>query len=322
MRFITESELFGNTEQAGKVWVRFEKTIESKAKNFSQYWDGDLWNLSYLGYGNFIGRRISKPFIPMGTKINLTLLAPKKYEKLIKSLLYIVSQFGAIGGRNRRGWGNFYLNSLDGKDYWEACEVKKAYEDFVSELSEYVSKGNPLQVIKIYEKNYKTSNPLEVLNEIGENYKNFRNRYYPDYTQAKNFLQNKHKFATVIYNRAWFGLPIIARYKSLSGKSVTINVFVFDNSQQKKQKRLASPVVFRVFRNKNRLFGVLFIVLYRPKFFARRGKFYKWSLGENREVKIKGKNEKPVVMNQKFENFVCEFLTAMHTSTQPTLTLP
>jgi len=342
-----ESELFGNTEKAGKVWVRFREIIMQNYEEFRKNLFGgiDISNLTYLGYGNFSfvnceknqykyphicnknpffkGITNVKAFIPSGTTTKLTLLVPKKYEKLIKNLLYIVSQFGAIGGRNRRGWGNFYLNPLSGKDYWKPCKVKEVYESFISELCKYIPKGNPLQVIKVYEENYEKINPLEVLNEVGINYKGFRNRYKPDYNQAKDFLQNRHRFPTVIYNRAWFGLPIIARYKSLGGKTATINIF-HRNQQERKdqQERLASPIIFRIFKDKNERFGILFIVFHRPKFFLRERKFYKWSFGKNREIKIKGRGIKPVVMNLKFEDFVCEFLKAMNTSTQPVLTLP
>ena len=357
--YTLESELFGNTQRAGKVWVKFETIKNQDYEIFKQiYKNIDVSNLSYLGYGNFTyvncskqdstkkysniclehsyfkGNINVKAFIPAGTKVNLTLLVPKKHKNLLENFLFLVSQLGALGGRNRRGWGNFYLNpSNRKKEFWKPDQVKEAYENFVGELCRFIPRGNAGQVIRVYENNYNEPNPLEVLNRIGKYYKYVRNRYdcngskgknfqwekqYCDYSQVKDFLQRKHRFPTVIYNRAWFGLPIIVRYRSLKGKTATINVF-----QKNIQERLASPVIFRIFRNTKDEFGVLFIVFYRSEFYREAGKFYKWFLGKEREVRVsaKGLKPKPVVMNKSFEDFIEEFLRNLNVSTDPILTL-
>ena len=333
-----ESKLFGNTKKAGKVWVRFGDIPKEEYKQFEVPQNVDIGILAYLGYGNFRGTKIVKAFLPSRTKVKLTILVPKKYKNLLENLLFIVSQLGALGGRNRRGWGNFYLNSLNGKkESWKSCKVERAYENFISELCKFIPRGDSVQIIRIYEIYYEEQNPLGVLDKIGKDYRGFRERYdcnrskvnnhlqrkqECDYTQVKKFLQRKHQHSTVIYNRAWFGLPIRARYKSLSGKSATINVFQ-KNLQERRERRLASPVIFRVFRNSDGKFGVLFIVFYHSEFYQKRGKFYKWFLGGEREVRVtaKGLKPKPVVMNQSFEKFVCNFLQEIKVSTQPVLTL-
>jgi len=360
-----ESELFGDTEKAGKVWVRFEGIIESKEKNFFPYWKGNLENLSYLGYGNFMGKRILKAFLPAGEKVNLTILVPKKYEALIKNLLYIVSQFGAIGGRNRRGWGNFYLNPLSGKDYWKPYKVKKVYENFVSELCKYIPKGNPLQVIKVYEGNYGKSSPLGVLDKVGKVYKRFRNKKSEHanlgeksarnsklisplswhlqkdlkFWNVRSILISKTTHRYLTYNYAWFGLPIQIKPKPKKGRKITeyieINLVKEKNNKEdnkEESKRLASPVLFRVFRDTNlKNYGILLIVFDKKAFYKEEKEYWFWNFPDKKVkaklIKKEGKRkiliaEKPVSMNKDFESFINGFLNLVKPYQKHTLTLP
>ena len=353
-----ESELFGNTQRAGKVWVRFGDIPKEKYKQFEVPQNVDISILTYLGYGNFTYVNCEKPkskseyqhicqklpffkgninvraFIPAGEKVKLTLLVPKKYKNLLENLLFIVSQLGALGGRNRRGWGNFYLNSLNGKkESWKSCKVERAYDNFISELCKFIPRGNSAQSIRIYEKNCEKSNPLEVLNLVGLNYKNFRNKKPAKFSKVKFFLQRK---PYLIYNYAWLGLPIqvkpklkkINKNKNLNKKNrevVEINLF-----NKNESKRLASPILFRVFRNATSRFELLLIVFDKRRFYKKEEGYYHWNFS-NAKVKAKlvrklNKKkqilaEKPVVMSQSFENFVCNFLQEIKVSTQPVLTL-
>ncbi len=351
-----ESELFGNTEKAGRVWVKFKEIVTQDYEEFKNPVGVNISSLAYLGYGNFSfvncekkkyfhicsknqffkGNTNIKAFIPSGTTINLTLLVPKKYEKLIKSLLYIVSQFGAIGGRNRRGWGNFYLNPLDKKDYWDSYRVEKAYKNFVDALCEHnIPRGKPAQIIKIYEKRYKKSNYLKVLYEIGEVYKAFRKQKSLKFWNVKSILASKSNDGYLAYNYTWFGLPIQIKPKSKKWRKnsefIEVNLFQKKNNKEE-SKRLASPVLFRIFRDTTlRNYGVLLIVFDRKELYREKEGYWFWNF-PNREVKAKlikkeGKRkvliaEKPVRMDKNFESFINEFLNLVKPSWKHSLTLP
>jgi CRISPR-associated protein Cmr1 len=356
--FQVESELFGNIQKAGKIWVKFEKLVEKEysfllvEEEYSFLKEkGISPNLAYLGYGNFMfvncsknfskyphvcenklafkGNINVKAFLPAKSLVRVSILVPKKYKKLLENLLYIVSQLGAIGGRNRRGWGNFYLNPVRNgrieKIYWNPHTIREKYQNFINELKSLriFSFNTPqsAQTIEIYEKHFRESNYLNVLEKLGEAYNLFRKRLNPDYQQLKNFLLRKGYSQYIIYNRAWFGLPINVRYKK--GKSATINVF-----HSNVQERLASPLIFRVFRDSNSFYGALFIVFKRRSFIERKNKFYRWKLSNNeksdRKVLATAKNlpKKPVYMNIPFDEFIKEFFSKKFVRARHILTWP
>ena len=211
-----ETELFGNNRRAGKVWVKFGKIVRNPWGDFRNYLSNNeniLFGLTYLGYGNFsfvncktnfhkypvICKRYSyskgniniKAFIPQGSTVDITFLVPNKYVNLLKNLLFIVSQLGALGGRNRRGWGSFYLHPKEkGKCvYWDSNRLACAYQGFIEELKLLLEKElgqnldspRPAQTIEIYVGSYQEGNFFNLLNTLGEKYRRFRYKRKPDY---------------------------------------------------------------------------------------------------------------------------------------------
>ncbi len=226
-----ETKLFGNTDRAGlvRVWVE-EKNI--KVENFLPNVDQ---NLGYLGYGNFRGTRVNKEFIAPQSKVKLAFLYPQKYEKLLKSFLFLVSHFGALGSRNRRGWGAFYLEpGEEDKENWQKFDTGKfklSFNEFKEALSQFIkiqAGQNTLLKLSIYLLEFNSNNEsgLEVLREFGRVYKHFRQKkhfsLYPNekanlhegfaqraLNTCKGSINNQGGKRVVLYSKIWFGLPIM-----------------------------------------------------------------------------------------------------------------
>ncbi|GEM_PF-1816565 len=339
-----ESELFGNTERAGKVWVKFGELKRFEYQPLSESKEGIDSNLAYLGYGvfNYIncakkkhqlkypqvckilpelkGFMNTKAFIPAGEKVKVAFLVPSKYRTLMENLLYLVSQLGTIGGRSRRGWGSFHLHPKGKKNYWNSEALNEAINFFKNELLKLTEvEEKPFQTINVYIKKLQKGNALDTLKKLGGDYRSFRSLLQPDYFQAKNFLTKRHRFKTLIYNRAWFGLPIKIQYRSLNGKGATINLF-----EGKEHRRLASPLLFKVVKSENGKYDVVLILMNRPEFIEQNGKFYSWSFGQTRKVLIKADKDKtikpkPVVMNQSLHNCIIETFLKGHLKAEEVL---
>ena len=252
------------------------------------------FGLTYLGYGNFSfvnctksnnsrkypiicnklqyfkGNINIKAFVPHGSTVDITFLVPNKYVNLLKNLLFIVSQLGALGGRNRRGWGSFYLHPKEkGKCvYWDSNRLACAYQGFIEELKLLLEKElgqnldspRPAQTIEIYVGNYREGSFLNLLNSLGRNYKNFRKQYRIPFDELKNALCNNRENYKIC-NKAWLGLPILKQ------KSKTEKIFINTYHFGKEKGRFASPVVFRVIKTKEKKenkYGILVIILYKP----------------------------------------------------------
>jgi CRISPR-associated protein Cmr1 len=244
--YTLESELFGNTERAGRVWVRFEKFL---SRNYIIFNNGDIsLNLTYLGYGNFNfvdcskhlnkypkickqnnfpfkGNVNIKAFIPERTRIKVIFLIPKIRKKLIESLLYVVSLLGSVGGRNRRGWGSFHLKKISG-NFLNINTLEEAYTIFHEELTKHLKTHDlqPLQFIKVFKSNANKNNWFQVLQQIGLSYRNFRNSFKENKKNIVDFLlktsSNEDEGEVIIYNRIWLGLPIfIVKKKTIKEKS-------------------------------------------------------------------------------------------------------
>jgi hypothetical protein len=220
--------------------------------------------------------------------------------------------------------------------------LTKSYQDFIEELKLLLEKElgqnldspRPAQTIEIYVGNYQEGNFFNILNTLGEKYRRFRYKRKPDYSQLRDFIdkykdKNKNFIDSITYNRAWLGLPIIARYRSLNGKGATINVFEEKNG--KSEARLASPVIFRVFKESSDRYGVLFIVLKRKAFIGKGKRFFSWKLTspfeeENQRRVLakphKARQVKPVVMDISFDELIKELFKKLNVSQVPTLTFP
>ncbi|SNZ16115.1 type III-B CRISPR module RAMP protein Cmr1 [Hydrogenobacter hydrogenophilus] len=256
-----ESELFGSQEKAGRVWIRIKGNVKGELKN-CQTWrannerDTD-WGKVYLGYGNILyinfereenresysqlyklcgnkrGNFTVRAWLEKKQNANLQILVPKHLKEKVEALLFLFSQIGSIGSRNRRGWGSLYLKPLYESEYknwnnWNKEEFKRVLQ---------ILGGVPPNM-EIYKLNESYANPLEALEEIGRKYRTFRSRRSPDYRNVKDFLQTG-TFKGHTVERAYFGLPLSFKFRSLNQKEAQLIC---------KADRLSSPVRFRVVR--------------------------------------------------------------------------
>ncbi|HIC09076.1 MAG TPA: type III-B CRISPR module RAMP protein Cmr1, partial [Aquificales bacterium] len=118
-----EEELFGSQQKAGAVKVRVKPKEVKINDNLDHLGEEEKEALSYIGFGNIIKRENKRtkevfysvrPYLDIGSKYKITFLVPKKYEDLFVYFLYLYNFLGSLGGRSRRGWGNFILKPVSG----------------------------------------------------------------------------------------------------------------------------------------------------------------------------------------------------------------
>ncbi len=338
-----EEELFGSQQKAGavKVKVKPQGDLQNYIKN--QLPSG----VSYIAYG-LQGR----PYLDIGSKFQITFLVPKKYKDLFVSFLYLYNFLGSLGGRSRRGWGNFILKPIselkeDFKNLdWEVFSKEllgEIYRGFTNKAKEFLEtleeneetiNFNPLwkfEIFEPYKEEFKKENSIFLLRTLSYSYGNYRrNHRNPDYGNFKNFLnyRDKYKHQCIVYNRIWFGLPINVRYKT--GEKGFINLFL-----EEKPTRLASPVIFRCVKGE-------VINYFRPLIIIKKSDdlvidkteecknknsqnltFYGWNVPKG---KVQGltadKNiKRPIVSKYPFEDYIKHFLQRVFQIENPILTL-
>ncbi len=196
-----ESELFGNTKRAGKVWVRLEpfKTFPYRIIN-ETYQQNDIL---YIGFGNFMyltyknlrekrkytfiyeylrkhGKYWQRGVLNIKSysfkeKFKLSFLLPWKYSVFIETLISLLDISGTIGSRNRRGWGS--IKVLKGLNKY----IYEIYPDFTQNLLQEINyKSPPRQGIlitvfpkRIFESEY------QLLKTLGSVYKSYRKSLDP-----------------------------------------------------------------------------------------------------------------------------------------------
>jgi len=317
-----ESELFGNQKRAGKVWIKAELKrklkIEQLKKEFC-YFDYFTTNYKinskerfypfvYVGYGP-LNTRVEKirPFFWVGEKFDITFYVARKYKPLLESLLFLVSHLGAIGSRNRRGWGSFILKPLEGnfsdnfsnKDSWIFFNKGKldiGREHFRSSLEKLLSKRNNknssgLLDIQVLPTKFKSDKWHQILKDFAEVYRNYRRSL--DYQVLKDFIIEfcEHKKTICrYYRRFYFGLPIsnicynsIIREYKIKNKS---RVFIKDKNNQ----RRASPLLFKVVKTSDDSYQGI-VIFWKGTFLPSYKQLYKKVLleikcekGENLDV--------------------------------------
>ncbi|GAB6065427.1 hypothetical protein JCM9492_05190 [Aquifex pyrophilus] len=228
-----ESELFGNTEKASPVRVRFkERNFKQKSETIDKEIKDLDSSISYLGFGNFMGKRQKKAHLQTGDyKLEFILTNGNLKEKL-EPLLYIFSQLGSIGSRNRRGFGSLVLIPQGESVYkdwgrFHKGELLKAYRDFLEQFEKENSHDFPFEIYEFRRFN----EPLEALKTIGECYRQFRRKLDK---LSKNNLRNYLREYGL--KKPYFGLPIM--YKR--GK-IKANLKIEEN-----KTRFPSPVRFKV----------------------------------------------------------------------------
>jgi len=288
-----ESELFGNQKRAGKVWVRFKETYKKKREDFFKLFpldDKQKLLLSYSGFGNFIGKKNVKAFIFEQTNAQMSVLVPKKYCSLIKSFLYLVSQLGSMGGRNRRGWGSFILkpqnvrcseNPKELENFFQTWEFfddninqkLRVFQNYLKHKYPFlINKGaNPYLEINVSKTKFVSKYWYKVLIQFAEKYKKYRKNL--DSEILKNFIkdfcksgkekidfcegENNNVEQELDYKRFYLGLPIVnICYNSLIKDGIKNKARIFIKS--KKNQRRASPLLFKVSKlHNNQYIGIV-----------------------------------------------------------------
>jgi len=352
-----EEELFGSQQKAGAVKVKVSAIAFKIKKDFNHLEEKELEALSYIGFGNILkkkGNYIIRPYLDLGSKFQITFLVPKKYEDLFVSFLYLYNFLGSLGGRSRRGWGNFILKPIGGlkEEFknldWEVFnkeplgEIYERFTDKVKKFLETLKEGqetisfNSLWRFEIFEPDkdeFKKEDSILLLKILSYSYKNYRrNHRNPDSVNFKKFLifREKYKYKCLVYNRTWFGLPINIRYKN--GEKGFINLYLL---KEKKFTRLASPVIFRCVKGEN-------INCFRPLIITKKSStlvadktekcknknsrnltFYGWNVpeGEVRGLTADENVERTIVSKYPFEDYIKHFLQQVFQIETPILTL-
>ena len=347
-----EEELFGSQQKAGAVKVKVSAIAFKIKKDFNHLEEKELEALSYIGFGNILkkkGNYIIRPYLDLGSKFQITFLVPKKYEDLFVSFLYLYNFLGSLGGRSRRGWGNFILKPTSGlkEEFknldWEVFNkepLEEIYGRFTDKVKEFLGtlkenketiNFNPLWKFEIVEpKTLKDTNATSLLCTIANKYRKYRIRKKPDYVNFKNFLnyRDEYKHPCIVYNRVWFGLPINVRYKT--GEKGFINLFL-----EGKPTRLASPVIFRLVKGESiNCFKPLIIIKKSDDLVIDKAEkcknnnsqnltFYGWNVprGEVQGLTADKNIEKPIVSKYPFEDYIKHFLQQVFQIETPILTL-
>lgn len=259
-----EEEFFGGTNiQNHKSSFTIRCSISSDQQQSSlkdKIWDSnrnsvknEFEGLGYLLYSTFMQRDANRPYFEK-LSFNVDIISNDSM-KLVEAanLFWFMSIFGAFGCRARRGAGNFTIAKINGDkkligglsilEYKNQVDLKTFLEQTIQKFGSGLKNQNPsytnfsnIRVFILPPQN----DAYTCLEILGRNYKKFRSRRQPDYSGVKNYLTGKGSPTTI--EKAVMGLPISYRYRSLNGKSASI-----DGSDDKRQ-RSASPIFFKVIR--------------------------------------------------------------------------
>lgn len=245
-----EGEIFGSTSQKSMVVLR---------TNMIERQEGQLQKLDALSGRDYLMYSV---FPPMNTKVafltgkfqvhlsssNISLLKNSAY------CFWLMSNFGGLGTRSRRGSGKFLITNYRGIDF--AFSFNSNSIDLTQHI-EYLRNG--IQTIKTHFNVISSNNTTDfpcfkncniyvlssgkpksenALNDIGNFYMNFRRRRTPDYQYVKDYIQSGIQPNTI--EKSVLGLPFGYRYRSLKGKSATI--------EAKSKSRSASSLFIEVIK--------------------------------------------------------------------------
>ena len=262
---------------------------------------------AYLLYSTFMQNR-EKPFFK---KLKFELLFMSRDKSKLKEAghcFWLLSNLGGLGTRARRGAGNFrVLNITDEHGLLKDIDFRTNSIQDNKGLTKYLK--HHLSLIKQMYINNNNSNfqfsnltnmklfvgpalptAWEALNFMGSNYQKFRSRREPDYTKVKKYLQENISFDEL--EKSGFGLPILYRFRSLNGKTATIE------GASKNRRRSASHLIFRVIRGQNNSFFPI-LITFNTKILPNEDK-----------IIVKTKNKKPLYINQPSSNIINEFINS------------
>ncbi|MBZ0181542.1 MAG: type III-B CRISPR module RAMP protein Cmr1 [Melioribacteraceae bacterium] len=330
-----ESEIFGGSgenEGRSKFSIRIKPIIEKEEDNLKvKLWDNknnsvksDFEGQGYLLYSKIM-QKDNLPSYFSKTSFDVILSShDKKIISEAATTFYYLSVFGSLGSRSRRGAGNFLIKEInDPERLFKKFELpdnlknKSGIEVYLKQLLQDVNVKNNNNYNNNTFSNLTSAsifildsqNSVEKCFELfGKTYKNFRSRSEPDYSTVKEYLRNGNISDNSTIEKAAMGLPINYRYRSLKGKSATI-----EGSVKKERERSASPLIFKIFPIKNGSnFEYYPLVIY----------FIRELLPNSEKIKLKDTNkkgQKPKLLNVPSNKIIEDFLSQLPNATEVTL---
>jgi len=268
-----ESEIFGSTNRRSKVNIRVCK------KEFSEKQVTDINEFDYLFFSiKMQDKEKSKKYFE---KIKFDVILTSRDEKVLKEASYsfiLLSLFGGLGSRSRRGGGNFRIKSIDNKEYNTLLPKSSDRMQLITHLFKIFN-----QIKKYFQQEYPKNaftreySNLSILDFV-LSYDKFDswNKALKDIeTKYKDFRKNEHTLDNVS-----FGLPI---------KSEHIEVFT-----NPKFERRASPMIIKILKVQNQYYW--FVLKLNGEFLPS-------------DTKIKEK--KDTIYKDIYENIVDDFLGSL-----------
>lgn len=233
-----ESNIFGSTGRRSRVNIRVQyKSIENNVdKNKNNVVKIEkIEKIPYLFYPFYLdgAEKEKKCFLNFKFKVILSSCDKKALKEACYSFT-LLSLFGGLGSRSRRGGGNFVITNISDTNYHQFLlqntdNLKSIYE----EIQEYFSETYKIDKVTdeystLNIENFKLSKAKtswsEALKEIGKKYSSFRKK------KENKLLKN-----------ASFGLPIVFEN--------TIEVVT-----KPEYERRASPMIIKILKVQNKYY--------------------------------------------------------------------
>lgn len=279
--FKNESAVFGSTEHASLITIR----VQQKNLHTEQFSGLAKWNeqksryerqgIAYLFFSaRRTGQKQERIAISANQEFVIDVLTyhPTLSAKALEfayASLWLLTHFGGIGSRSRRGGGNLQVRSVQGNvsSSLPSLQVKaKTPSELLKELTQGLSQlrqwaakafNGSLQLnfsvqpefdvlhpkfCKIWVVNKTFNTWIEALEEFGSTMQQFRQKYEPDHRSVKAVVfRGVSDLQTV--KRAAFGLPIVFYYRRPSEERATL--------EGENHDRRASPLIVRVVKLAN-----------------------------------------------------------------------
>ncbi|MCS7252016.1 MAG: type III-B CRISPR module RAMP protein Cmr1 [Thermoflexus sp.] len=276
-----ESEVFGSTEKASPIivivrvreklaTVKFSDLIAQK-KEEKREWPG----IKYLFFAARETKKgeLERQAISEGQQISLQIRPRPGWRndeamRRAYAALWLLSYFGGVGARWRRGAGGLQVTHVEGDispdlpslvvASFSPSELRDKIREGINKLADVfgiLKSGMSPQFEALSPGNYKIviinktfTSWQEALDSFGQAMRDFRKRRPPEYHTIKNILQGISASSDPKVLRAAFGLPIPFYYRSLHKNNQPHYRGVVRGAQH---DRRASPLIVRVMRLKS-----------------------------------------------------------------------
>jgi len=239
-----EGEIFGSMEKKSSFSIRvrykaIENNVDKKKNNIVKV--EEIPKMSYLFYPFYLdgAEKEKKCFI----NLKFEVIISSRDEKALKEASYsfiLLSLFGGLGSRSRRGGGNFVITDVSDTNYNQfLLRDIKNLNNIYEKIREYFRDTYPLNEVSneystLSTLNFKLSSNKnswdKALDDIDKKYKNFRKK-----------KENK------LLNNASFGLPIIFEDSKNSVEVITDPEF----------DRRASPMIIKILKVQDKYYWLV-----------------------------------------------------------------